>query len=118
MIDKYELIQVILVVTRYFGGTKLGTGGLIRAYGDCAESAIEEARIIKRLHFGKVKIAYPFDMINKVQHLVQKYGAKIHEDASAESMISNINVPQSQKNNFKSELNSATSGKVQFLPPD
>lgn len=46
MMGKYELRNVMLVVTRYFGGTKLGTGGLVRAYAEAAELAIKAAKIL------------------------------------------------------------------------
>ncbi|MCH8275985.1 MAG: YigZ family protein, partial [Bacteroidetes bacterium] len=46
-IERRELINTLVVVTRYFGGTKLGTAGLIRAYGDAASLALDQARIQK-----------------------------------------------------------------------
>ncbi|MFZ0390871.1 MAG: YigZ family protein, partial [Calditrichia bacterium] len=82
MLDKYQLRGTLLVVTRFFGGTKLGTGGLIRAYSRCADEAIRQAGIKKKANYQELHLAYYFDMINKVQHLVQKYGGSIAEDAT------------------------------------
>ncbi|MEJ2633688.1 MAG: YigZ family protein [Calditrichia bacterium] len=115
MIDKYHLIKVVMVVTRYFGGTKLGTGGLIRAYSECAEEAVKGSRIRKKLIYEQLRISYPFEMINKVQHLVQKYEARIQDDASPEGMVSVIGIAPSRIEEFKTELISATAGKAEFL---
>ncbi len=115
MIDKYELQLAVLVVTRYFGGTKLGTGGLIRAYSACAEAAIAHSKIIKSAILEEFKIAYPFDMINKVQHAAQNHHARIQQDASPEGMISTIDAPPSRIEKLREELISATAGKVRFL---
>jgi uncharacterized YigZ family protein len=115
MIDKHQLTEVALVVTRYFGGTKLGTGGLIRAYGECADAAIKTARIVRRTIYSSVELAYPFEMINKVQHLVHKYKGIINENGTAEGMTANIQIAASRLEDFKKELTTQTAGKVYFL---
>ena len=81
MIEKYNLEKVLLVVTRYFGGTKLGTGGLIRAYGESAEEAIKLARIIKMENFEYLKVRYSFDQISKIQYVAKSYDAMVKDDA-------------------------------------
>ncbi len=115
MIDKYQLQQVVLVVTRYFGGTKLGTGGLIRAYGEAAEAAIRNVSIVKRFREVEVRVAYPFSQINRVQHLVHQYRGRIKEDATQEGMVANIHLLPSRVQGFKEELVQRTSGQVTFL---
>jgi len=114
-LEKHDLQKVVLVVTRYFGGTKLGTGGLMRAYGDCAEQTIKSVKKVKRYNYQSARIAYPFALVNKIQHLVQKYGARIHEDASPEGMLAEIEVLPSRLSNFKNDLISSTAGKITFL---
>jgi putative IMPACT (imprinted ancient) family translation regulator len=115
MIDKHQLQQVALTVTRYFGGTKLGTGGLIRAYGDCADQLIEQAPTIKRVNYQIVTISYGFDQISKVQHLVHKYGAQISEDATPRGMKARISIPPLKKQSFLTEVINLTSGKIKIL---
>lgn len=117
MIDKHNLHRTVLIVTRYFGGTKLGTGGLIRAYRECAEQTIRQARIIRRVKYRYLKITYPFAMINKVQHLVDQYNAQIREDASESGMKAEIGVPQSLVSRFLNELQSRTAGRADILKP-
>lgn len=114
-LEKHDLQKVVLVVTRYFGGTKLGTGGLMRAYGDCAEQTIGSVKKVKRYNYQSVHIAYSFALVSKVQHLVQKYGARIHQDASPEGMRAEIEVLPSRLTNFKNDLITLTAGKIKFL---
>ena len=61
-----SLVNTVIIITRYFGGTKLGIGGLIRAYGDTARIAIKEAGIESLKEFYKIKVNTSFDKIGIV----------------------------------------------------
>ncbi len=115
MLDKYELSRVVLVVTRYFGGIKLGTGGLIRAYSECAEKVIQEADICLRHNFEKITVHYPFELMNRVHHVVHRFTAAIKEDADAFGMKAEIEILPSQVERFRQELLNRTSGKIEFI---
>ena len=115
MIDKHKLQQVTLTVTRYFGGIKLGTGGLVRAYSECAEHLINRATIIRKINYQNLIIVYDFEQISKVQHIVHKYGAQISEDATIEGMKAQISIPASKKQQFLEEFINLTSGKIKIL---
>ncbi len=115
VLDRHRLQRVVLVVTRYFGGTKLGTGGLARAYGRCADAAIQAAQIVQQPNYREITVEYPFDLINKVQHLSHKYRAKIREEASARGMQARIHILPSRVKNFTEELTTATAGKIKLL---
>ncbi|MBN2366576.1 MAG: YigZ family protein [Calditrichaeota bacterium] len=113
-IDKFHLIKVVLVVTRYFGGTKLGTGGLIRAYSGCAEITIKNAEIQKHYNFKIIEAEYPFEVISQVHHVVNRYTGAIREDATPDGMLSRIEVLPSRIEKLKAELRTATSGRIVF----
>jgi len=115
MLDKYELNKIVLVVTRYFGGIKLGTGGLIRAYGQCAELVIQKSTICQHHNYDKMYIRFPFELINKVQHTVQRFNGKIKEDADASGMQAELEILPSRMELFRQELITATSGRVHFV---
>jgi uncharacterized YigZ family protein len=115
MLDKHQLFKVILVVTRYFGGIKLGTGGLIRAYSDCAEEVIGRATICQHYNFEKVVIHFPFELINKVRKTVHRFRGKIKEDADTSGMQAEIEILPSKMELFRQELLTATSGKINFI---
>lgn len=69
----------MIVVTRYFGGTLLGVGGLIQAYGEWAKKVIEHATITETEILKTVKLRYAFDLVPIVRNIVNKYDAKIEE---------------------------------------
>ncbi len=115
MIDKYKLQRVVLVVTRYFGGTKLGTGGLIRAYSECAEQTIVKARIVEKTNYRRLTVGYPFEATRQIYQLVKKKGIQIQEDATPEGMRAVLQIPASQIAEIKSQLIHLTSGKIKFL---
>ncbi|MFW5873306.1 MAG: IMPACT family protein [Bacillota bacterium] len=74
-----ELINTVVVVTRYFGGTKLGIGGLIRAYGKTAKLAIEAAEIKDLALYKRLKFIGPYDNIGDVLGQLEKFKAEIKD---------------------------------------
>ncbi len=63
-IDSFELTNVLVVVTRYFGGVKLGVSGLIKAYKTSAKLVLEEAKIIKKEIQSSCSIFIPYEQVN------------------------------------------------------
>ncbi|MFA5527539.1 MAG: YigZ family protein, partial [Peptostreptococcales bacterium] len=66
MLKNEGIMNVVLVITRYFGGTKLGTGGLVRAYTSTAKLALEEARVIKKEKHDLVQIVAAYTALGKI----------------------------------------------------
>ncbi len=67
-----NLTQVLVVVVRYFGGTLLGTGGLITAYRSATADMILHSRIILRLVEVKMRLMFPYDMLNNVMKILKE----------------------------------------------
>ncbi|MGB9940532.1 IMPACT family protein [Methanosarcina sp.] len=74
MLESKEILNAVVVVTRYFGGIKLGFGGLSRAYRDTALSALEEAGIIEVFEQVRLRIHLGYAESQKVRNLIGKYG--------------------------------------------
>ncbi len=72
-----NLFNVIVIVVRYFGGTKLGTSGLINAYKSATEEAIANAVISKKIITRRVKISFDYPLMNKVMRIVKEENLKI-----------------------------------------
>lgn len=72
-IRSHQLTNVLIVVVRYFGGTKLGISGLINAYKTSAALAIEENEIVQSLITAKIKINFPYSELNEVMKLVKTF---------------------------------------------
>ena len=67
-----DIKNTAIVVTRYFGGTLLGTGGLVRAYGRCAKIGIEEAGIAKVRHYRECSVSTDYTTAGKIQYEITK----------------------------------------------
>lgn len=78
-LEAKEIMNAVVVVTRYFGGTKLGFGGLSRAYRDTALSAIEEAEIIEVFEQVRLRVHLRYSESQKVRNLIEKYGTTEEE---------------------------------------
>jgi uncharacterized YigZ family protein len=74
-IEGRDLDQVMIVVTRYFGGIKLGVGGLVRAYGGCAAKCLDRARIIELSPKADCVLAVDFALASTVHQLLERFGA-------------------------------------------
>ena len=71
------LSNVLVVVTRYFGGILLGTGGLVRAYSEATIKALEKAKIVNKKKGYKVKIVTAYDQIEQFNYYVNKNKLKV-----------------------------------------
>ena len=110
-IEKFDVSDVIVVVTRYFGGTKLGVGGLVRAYSDAAELALEkcEKQIINRTK--SVKINCRYEEISIIKRLIEHWAVSFEETYSdAVEIIANIHISKVEQ--FAATVKTATNAKV------
>ena len=74
VIKKEDLRDVVVVVTRYFGGIKLGAGGLVRAYTKGAKVGIEAAKVIEKVMYKDVRIKIDYNLLGKVQNEIMNMG--------------------------------------------
>lgn len=71
-IIKYDVTNILIVVVRYFGGTKLGVGGLMNAYRSAAEDALQQARIVKRRLHNHYLLTFTYAQMNDVMTLIKE----------------------------------------------
>jgi uncharacterized YigZ family protein len=76
-IRSHQLTHILIVVVRYFGGTKLGVSGLIQAYKSSAALAIEESEILEKWVMQKLKIEFSYDRMNEVMKIVKSENLNI-----------------------------------------
>jgi uncharacterized YigZ family protein len=107
-----RLTNVVVVVTRYFGGTKLGTGGLVRAYTDSTNLALQEATIVIKYLSQRLQFSYPYVLTGQVDKLVNKYNAqREHVDYSV-SVDETILIRKDHADAFIEELTHISGGKI------
>lgn len=76
-IQSYDLTNIMIVVIRYFGGTKLGVPGLINAYKTAASDALEHAKIIEKTEQKKVRIEFEYPDMNNVMRIIKDQNLNI-----------------------------------------
>lgn len=76
-LQAYEVTNILIVVVRYFGGTKLGVGGLISAYKISAQMALDESKILKKLITKSIYVNCNYDMMDQVMRLTNDLNLKI-----------------------------------------
>lgn len=107
-----NLTNVLVVVVRYYGGTKLGTGGLTRAYSQTATELLDGADIIERLVCDRLKFTLPFALYDRLMRFVNREGYAIIDQHFAENVTMELEVRTSHTERFISFLTELSGGKV------
>lgn len=113
-IERAEVSDGGIAVVRWFGGTKLGTGGLVRAYGECAKLALEAASIAVRVRRKPLAARFAYPHAGAVLRLAEKFGALLGESEYAEEVLVRFAVPASRLQGFRDALVDATAGAVRL----
>ena len=103
-IQSYDLSNVLIGVVRYFGGTKLGVGGLIQAYKTAAKEAIDLGEIVTKEVFEWLKLDFSYEDMPKVMSLIKQHNLHIEKQEFELSCELIISVSLNQKEIIKKEL--------------
>ena len=104
--------NIVVVVTRYFGGTLLGTGGLVRAYTDATRAGIENSDIVEKIPGRRVDIAMDYTDLGKLQYMLAQNEVLTEDTEYTDKVIIHALFPESDKEMLKKKITEATSGRV------
>ena len=115
MLVKEELTNIAVVITRYFGGIRLGTGGLVRAYTGTTKLALEAAEIcaVKELDVLKVRLDYTF--LGKLQNLASNGRFEVSDTVFEDMVTVGLVVEQDHTQEIKTMLSNLTGGSAAIL---
>lgn len=111
VIKRMEVQDLVVVVTRYFGGTLLGAAGLIRAYSKSAALGIEAAGIVKRLLCNEINIVVEYTLFGKVQNLIMTEGHPIKDTVYGQDVEIIVYVPADETERFIKLVEEATNAR-------
>lgn len=110
VIKKEDLRNVVVVVTRYFGGIKLGTGGLIRAYTKGAKIGLESGMIIEKVLHHKLKIRIEYTLYGMIENYLMTNGYIVEDTIYDDAVNIYVYIEFSQVDSFKNTITDLTSG--------
>ncbi len=113
-LDRFGLTDTAVVVVRYFGGTKLGVGGLARAYSDSADAVLQTATIVRRYLTAELRIRFPYDCTSQVHHVLELHDAGILDRKYEDFTIYRIRVRKSKQDVVERELTDLTNRTVEI----
>lgn len=113
------ITDVVIVVTRYFGGVKLGTGGLVRAYSQSAKSALSEAKVIEMLVYQKVHVSMSYTLHGKFQNYLSLNPEYLVEDTLYTDGVETVlYIGIDNLESFKSKVIDMTNAQVVIVDGD
>lgn len=107
--------DVVAVVTRYFGGTRLGTGGLVRAYSGTITMALDEIKLKERVHLVEIRITVGYELENSIRTTFDKMGLKIKDVLYTEEVAVIADIPESMTDKLRSEIMDLTRGRAEII---
>lgn len=115
-IDGQHCDHVMVVVVRWFGGTKLGTGGLVRAYGGAASECLRTALRTPLIDMARIAIACGYEHVGTVHQLIAQFGAnKRAENFVGDALHFDIELPREHVPALQNALRDATHGQIRIL---
>lgn len=110
-----EICNICVVVTRYFGGTLLGTGGLVRAYTRAVLEGLKHSVVIEKFPGRQLQIITDYNGIGKLQYLAGQMNLKISETEYTDRVSVTLMVPEEKLPQLLAQVTEKTSGQVRIL---
>lgn len=99
-----KLCNVLVVVTRYFGGILLGTGGLVRAYAGATKEALEDAKLVQKQKGKEIEVALDYTQIENFKYYCRKNKIKIVKEEYADNVNFLIEITKDDFEKMKNEI--------------
>lgn len=114
-IQSFDLSNILIGVVRYFGGTKLGVGGLIHAYKIAAKEAIENGEICELEVFDWIRIHFDYGTMPNVMNLLKQHNLVMKDQVFEESCTLVVNLPLNKSTFIQEELQEITNVEIESL---
>lgn len=118
VINGAGITNVLIVVTRYFGGVLLGTGGLVRAYTQAAQAGIAGSGVGELVYSQKLTLTVDYSRVNTIQYLLGQKNIRIHDARYAADVEFDICVKESEVAQVTDEIVSRCDGQIEIIEGD
>ncbi|MCR5657226.1 MAG: YigZ family protein [Butyrivibrio sp.] len=106
------ITNILVIVTRYFGGTLLGTGGLVRAYTQSAQAGIEASEIGEMVYGKKLRLDADYNLVGNVQYYLRNEGIELENEVYTDRVSYDITVKMEDADRIVKGLTEKTDGKL------
>ncbi|USL95703.1 YigZ family protein [Riemerella anatipestifer] len=110
-----ELTQILLIVVRYYGGTKLGVGGLVKTYKESAKITLDGAEIVTKELETQIRIEFPFNLQNVIFTLLNKNEAQIREFNADENCSIVASIKKARESSLVEQFSEIHQAKIKIL---
>ena len=110
-----EIVNGMIIITRYFGGTLLGTGGLVKAYGSAAKEAVLKAGIITKELYCKISILCDYTLSGKIEYELKTDNIAMDEIIYTDKVEFRIYIPMGQDDAYVGKIIDLTSSKAEII---
>lgn len=114
VLKKQGIKDTVVVVTRYFGGIKLGGGGLIRAYGKATTEGVTAAKVVERKLHHLMKVSIDYNWLGKVENEVRNSEYPLKDINYADSVEVHVYVKAEDESNFSDWMTEMTNGQCKI----
>ncbi len=112
VLKKNEIFDAAIVVSRYFGGILLGTGGLTRAYSKAAKDALNNAEISKMVLCREINLSFDYKLMNSILHMISCYRAKILQKTYGDKVTVNLALDSKEIEKFSQGIKNISANKL------
>ncbi len=109
-----EIHDVCAVVTRYFGGTLLGTGGLVRAYSAAVKEGLAACEIVEQIRGKRIHFSAGYTELGKLQYLLAEAGAAVENTDYSDKVVISVLTPESEREALAHRITDGLSGRVEI----
>lgn len=118
VLDKEGLHDVCVVVTRYFGGTLLGTGGLVRAYQGAVKEGLKNCVILEKRLAARLEVTTDYNGLGKIQYIAAQAGIDTLDTVYTDKVVFVFIVPCAKEGRFLAQITEGTNGRAEIRKKD
>lgn len=114
-IENNNLTNVLIVVTRYFGGVKLGANGLIRAYSSASREVIKKSKLVKKVMTDLLELNYDYSLHGKIETFLRKTECRLDDVTFTDKVSYKVYVPVSLREKLEEDLTALTNARISII---
>ena len=113
-----DIRDIVVVITRYFGGIKLGKGGMVKAYTQAVQNGLEQLQTTEKVDWRELRICFDYARLSMIERLLPDFEAEILEQHFTEQIELRLKIPAEQQDRLRLQLTDLCAGKIHIVNQD